>query len=273
MNDYVRQIVKEYVESSDEWQAYIQELKRKDGMRLLQSLLKNENISLDMVKKAAAICFPPNEIDSIIEKVQNEIKESEANDENKILSIEEAPICTRDEALQLALRKVNQGCCVQYVSDGLKEWLDIEITPEELDSEIANHPDLLPSNQRLQNAWYNIRHVEPDDMTRFQIQQKYGFDCAYQDLIFESDRDNDEHPQYAVGDIQLGSITPTAEFSEYAEKERRGELTPEDKQKFLQKPYTTEAPSPDEIHALSERFLGQNKEAYKALASHKERPE
>ena len=45
MNDYVREIVKEYVESSDEWQAYIQELKRKDGMRLLRSLLKNENIS------------------------------------------------------------------------------------------------------------------------------------------------------------------------------------------------------------------------------------
>lgn len=153
----------------------------------MRSLLKNENISADMVRKAATVCFPPDEIDGIIEKIQNEIKESEANDENKILSTKEAPICTRDEALQLALRKVNQ---------------------------------------------------------------------------------------YAIGDICLDGITPTSEFQEYADKERRGELTPEDQQKFIKKPYTTEKPSTAEVHALSERFLNKNKEAYESLASaRKERPE
>ena len=102
--------------------------------------------------------------------------------------MDEKPLCTREEALQVALRKVNRGCCLQYVSDGLKEWLGIEITPEDLDTKLANHPDLLPSNQRLRNAWYNIRHVEPENMTRFEIQKKYGFDCKYQDLILESSR-------------------------------------------------------------------------------------
>lgn len=90
-------------------------------------------------------------------------------------------------------------------------------------------------------------------------------------IVWEAD--NKQKPQYAVGDIQLDGITPTAEFQEYADKERRGELTPEDQQKFLQKPYTTEEPSASEVHALSKKLIEKNKEAYKALASHKERPE
>ena len=267
MNDHVRKIVTECVESSDEWQAHIEELVRSDGVHKLRILLEN-GIDIDIIKKSAAIYFHPDEIDGIIEKIQNEIKES------KINSIEEPPICTREEALQLAIRKVNQGCCLQYVSGGLKEWLGIEITPDDLDTELANHPDLLPPNQRLRNAWRNIRHVEPENTTRFQIQQKYGFSCTYQDMIFGSDNDSGEHQQYAVGDIQLDGIAPTTEFQEYAEKERRGKLTPEDRQKFLQKPYTTEEPPASEIHALSTEFIEQNKEAYKTLASeHKERPE
>lgn len=84
---------------------------------------------------------------------------------------------------------------------------------------------------------------------------------------------NEQNTQYAVGDIQLDGIAPTSEFQEYADKERRGNLTPEDQQKFLQKPYTTEEPSASEVHALSRKFIEQNKEAYKVLASHKERPE
>lgn len=114
--------------------------------------------------------------------------------EKKKLPEKEVPLCTREEALQVALRKVNQGCCIQYVSDGLKEWLGIEISPDELDTELATHPDLLPSNQRLRNAWYNIRHAEPENMTRFEIQKKYGFDWKYQDMILESIRDAKERP-------------------------------------------------------------------------------
>ena len=97
-------------------------------------------------------------------------------------------------------------------------------------------------------------------------------DLRIRTFFYEEERK--QRSQYAVSDIQLDGITPTAEFQEYADKERRGELTPEDRQKFLQKPYTTEEPPAAEIHAISERFLKQNKEAYKSLASeHKERPE
>lgn len=187
MNDHVRKIVKECVESNDEWPAYIEELIHMDGVHKLRILLEN-GIGIDIIKKSAAIYFHPDEIDDIIEKIQNEIKGSKINGKGKMLPEKGAPLCTREEALEIALRKVNRGCCLQYVSDGLKEWLGIEITPEDLDTKLANHPDLLPSNQRLRNAWYNIRHVEPENMTRFEIQKKYGFDCKYQDLILESSR-------------------------------------------------------------------------------------
>ena len=227
MNDYVRQIVKECVESSDEWQAYIQELVREDGAHKLRILLEN-GIDIDIIKKSAAIYFHPDEIDDIIEKIQNEIKGS------KINSIEEPPICTREEALQLAIRKVNRGCCLQYVSDGLKEWLGIEITPEDLDTKLANHPDLLPSNQRLRNAWYNIRHAEPEDTNPFLIQKKYGFDWQYQERILGPREDVDKQDSDSA----------------------------------------TEPAPTDEVQTLSKQIIDKNREAYESLASAcKERPE
>ena len=97
-------------------------------------------------------------------------------------------------------------------------------------------------------------------------------DLRIRTFFYEEERK--QRSQYAVSDIQLDGITPTAEFQEYADKERRGELTPEDRQQFLQKPYTTEDPSTSEVHDLSRKLIEQNKKAYKVLASHhKERPE
>lgn len=167
MND----VINEYIESIKT------DIQRTEAERLLRSLFK-EGLEVDVLRKTFSQFLSHEELEVII-----------ADEASKM---NEKPFCTREEALQLALRKVNQGCCFKYVSDGLKEWLNIEITPEDLDTEFANHPDLLPPNQRLRNAWYNIRHIEPDNMTRFQIQQKYGFDWKYQDLIFESDSDNKE---------------------------------------------------------------------------------
>ena len=119
---------------------------------------------------------------------------------------QDKPLCTRGEALQVALRKINQGCCLQYVSDGLKEWLSAEITPEELDTELSEQPGLLPSYQRLRNAWYNIRHVEPESITPLQIQQKYGFDWRYQEHILESCEDNDQTAELAqTNEVQTAS--------------------------------------------------------------------
>ena len=233
MNNHMREITKECVESSDEWQAYIQELIRKDGAHKLQVLLEN-GIDVDIVKKSAAIYFYPNEIDGIIEKIQNEIKESKINGREKMLPAKEAPLCTREEVLQIALRKVNQGYCLQYVSAGLKEWLGVEISPDELDTELSEQPGLLSSYQRLRNAWYNIRHVESESITPLQIQEKYGFDWRYQEYILEPREDVDKQDSDSAAEL-----APT-----------------------------------DEVQTLSKQIIDKNREAYESLASaDKERPE
>lgn len=99
----------------------------------------------------------------------------------------------------------------------------------------------------------------------------FGKEISAGTIVWSADSKQKTH--YAVGDIQLDGIAPTSEFQEYAEKEKRGELTPEDKQEFLRKPYTAEEPSASEVHALSRKFIEQNEEVYKTLASRKERPE
>ena len=73
MSDYARQIVSEYVESSDEWQTYIQELVREDGAHKLRILLEN-GIDIDVIKKSAAIYFHPDEIDGIIKKFRMKLE-------------------------------------------------------------------------------------------------------------------------------------------------------------------------------------------------------
>ena len=143
---------------------------------MLRDLFR-KGIDADVLHKTFAQFLSHEEIEKIIADEQSKMSYNE-------------PLCTREEALQLALRKINQGCCVQYISDGLKEWLSIKISPDELDAELSDHPGLLPSYQRLKNAWYNIRHVEPENINPFQIQEKYGFDWRYQEYILEPDEED-----------------------------------------------------------------------------------
>ena len=42
---------------------------------------------------------------------------------------------------------------------------------------------------------------------------------------------------YAIGMIKLDGLEPTAEFKEYIEKEKRGEVTMSDAKRFLDKKY------------------------------------
>ena len=129
----------------------IQEIKRRtertESERLLRDFFR-KGIDADILRKVSAQFLSHDEIERIITDEMSKMSNNE-------------PLCTREEALQIALRKVNQGCCIQYVSDGLKEWLNINISPDELDAELSDHPDLLPSYQRLKNAWHNIRYIEP----------------------------------------------------------------------------------------------------------------
>ena len=180
MND----IIKDYVDSIRT------EVQHKEAERLLRSLFK-EGFEIDALRKTFSHFLSHEEIERIIEDEDSKINEE--------------PLCTHEEALQLALRKVNQGCCLQYVSDGLREWLGIDITPEDLDAELSTQPDLLPPNQRLRNAWYNIRHVEPEDTNPFLIQKKYGFDWRYQEYILSPCEDDEQDS------TQAAELAPTDE--------------------------------------------------------------
>ena len=95
---------------------------------------------------------------------------------------------------------------------GLKEWFGIEISPDELNTELSDHPGLLPSYQRLRNAWHNIRHVEPDSINPLQIQEKYGFDWKYQEYIL-GPCENDEQDSTPAPEL-----APTDEVQDLSEK-------------------------------------------------------
>ena len=192
MNDTIR----EYLNS------ITQEAKRCTERTESECLLRNlfrKGIDADVLHKTFAQFLSHEEIEKNIADEQSKMSYNE-------------PLCTHEEALQVALRKINQGCCVQYVSDGLKEWLGIEISPNELDTELSDHPDLLPSYQRLRNAWHNIRYVEPENINPFQIQEKYGFDWKYQECILEPCEDNEQDGE------STAKPAPTAEVRALSEK-------------------------------------------------------
>ena len=48
---------------------------------------------------------------------------------------------------------------------------------------------------------------------------------------------NAEAWNYAIGIIKVDGLEPTEDFTEYIEKEKRGEITPEDARKYLDKKY------------------------------------
>ena len=48
---------------------------------------------------------------------------------------------------------------------------------------------------------------------------------------------NAEAWNYAIGIIKVDGLEPTEDFKEYIEKEKRGEITPEDARKYLDKKY------------------------------------
>ena len=181
MND----IIKEYIESIKT------DIQRTEAERLLRSLFK-EGLDIDVLRKTFSQFLSHEELEIIIA--------------DEVSKMNEKPLCTREEALQIALRKINQGCCVQYISDGLKEWLGIEISPNELDTELSDHPDLLPSYQRLRNAWHNIRYVEPENINPFQIQEKYGFDWRYQECILEPCEGNEQDGESTAEPAQTDKV-------------------------------------------------------------------
>lgn len=111
-------------------------------------------------------------------------KEKYESELSKIL-----PPFSKKEILNVALYKINQGCCCQYVSDELKEWYGIDISPEEIESELIDNPELLPAKIREKNSWDHIFHDDTDELVnidRMYLGRKYGYGWRYLDAIISS---------------------------------------------------------------------------------------
>lgn len=54
-------------------------------------------------------------------------------------------------AISKAIEHLNQGCTVNYVTDGLKEWYGITTDPGELKNLLLQSKGLLPEEERKTN--------------------------------------------------------------------------------------------------------------------------
>ena len=114
------------------------------------------------------------DIQEIVKKFQHDLQELDYGN--------------RVAAIRKAIEHLNQGCTVNYVVDGLREWYGITIDTDELKKILLQSKDLLPEDERYKNADKNILTVEiPDDKLRIDhayLQHKYKLGYRNIDDLF-----------------------------------------------------------------------------------------
>ena len=114
------------------------------------------------------------DIQEIVKKFQHDLQELDYGN--------------RVAAIRKAIEHLNQGCTVNYVVDGLREWYGITIDTDELKKILLQSKDLLPEDERYKNADKNILTVEiPDDKQRIDLaylQHKYKLGYSYIDDLY-----------------------------------------------------------------------------------------
>ena len=65
--------------------------------------------------------------------------------------LQELDYGNRVAAIKKAVERLNQGCTVNYVVDGLREWYGITIDTDELKKILLQSKDLLPEEERKKN--------------------------------------------------------------------------------------------------------------------------
>lgn len=102
--------------------------------------------------------------------------------------LQELDYGNRVAAIKKAVERLNQGCTVNYVVDGLREWYGITMDTDELKKILLQSKDLLPEEERDKNADKSILTVEiPDDNQRIDLaylQHKYKLGYHYIDDLF-----------------------------------------------------------------------------------------
>lgn len=93
------------------------------------------------------------DIQEIVKKFQHDLQELDYGN--------------RVAAIRKAIEHLNQGCTVNYVVDGLREWYGITIDTDELKKILLQSKDLLPEDERYKNADKNILTVEIGSIPKF----------------------------------------------------------------------------------------------------------
>lgn len=94
----------------------------------------------------------------------------------------------RIAAIKKGVEHLNQGCTVNYVIDGLREWYGITMDPGELKNLLLQSKGLLPEEERNGNIDKNLLTIErPEDGKKIDLaylQHKYKKGYPYIDDLY-----------------------------------------------------------------------------------------
>lgn len=94
----------------------------------------------------------------------------------------------RIAAIKKGVEHLNQGCTVNYVIDGLREWYGITMDPGELKNLLLQSKGLLPEEERKGNIDKNLLTIErPEDGKKIDLaylQHKYKKGYPYIDDLY-----------------------------------------------------------------------------------------
>lgn len=114
------------------------------------------------------------DIENIVDKFRHDLQELDYGN--------------RVAAIKKAIEHLNQGCTVNYVADGLKEWYGITMDTSELKKLLLSSKDLLSEEERKKNVDKSLLTIErPDDGKKIDLsylQHKYKKGYPYIDDLF-----------------------------------------------------------------------------------------